>query len=244
MKNQRFHSVKPLIIFEDERIIALNKPAGLLSLHDRNTPETSLIELLKKYDPNATLCHRLDRETSGVIIASKNPDVYREIAVQFEKRKVQKWYYAIVKGQHHYQDQVIDLPLTVSSRGNAKVDHRRGRPSKTTVKAVETFEHYTAVQCKPESGRLHQIRIHLASVNAPIAGDTTYGGNYPYLSEIVRKYSKGRGKDERPMIHRVALHAQRIGFKVEGNDYDIEAPLSKDIEVMLKLLRKNDALSE
>lgn len=242
MKLKHLHKIDPIIIYQDDDIIALNKPSGLLSLHDRDQRDTSLIDLLRKYDPNATLCHRLDRETSGVIIAARSQEVYREIAVQFEKRKVDKTYYAIVQGSHHFKDHVINLPLSITSRGKSKVDHRRGRPSRTSVESTEIFKHYTAVECKPKSGRLHQIRIHLASVNAPLAGDETYGGKYPYMSDIVYKYNKGRGKEERPMIHRVALHAYRIKFELKGKTHDIEAPLSDDIEILLKLLRKNDAL--
>lgn len=242
MKIKHLHKIDPIVIHQDDDIIALNKPSGLLSLHDRNQRDRSLIDLLRKFDPNATLCHRLDRETSGVIIAARSPEVYREVAMQFEKRKVEKTYFAVVQGSHQFADHVIDLPLSITSRGKAKVDHRRGRPSKTSVKSNEIFKNFTAVECQPESGRLHQIRIHLASVNAPLAGDETYGGKYPYMSDIVYKYKKGRDKEERPMIHRVALHAYRIKFTLNGKAYDIAAPLSDDIEILLKLLRKNDAL--
>ena len=239
---KHLHKINPIIIYEDDDIIALNKPSGLLSLHDRNQRERSLIDLLRKYDPNATLCHRLDRETSGVIIAARSQEVYRDMAILFEKRKVDKTYFAVVRGSHPFNEHVIDLPLSITSRGKAKVDHRRGRPSQTSVESNEVFKHFTAVECKPESGRLHQIRIHLASVNAPLVGDETYGGQYPYMSDIVYKFNKGRGKEERPMIQRVALHAYRIKFELKGKSYDIEAPLSDDIEILLKLLRKYDAI--
>lgn len=233
--------IKDLIVFEDDHLIALNKPYGIATLHERIGEGTSLIELLRSYNPDAQLCHRLDRETSGIILAAKNPEVYREMAIAFEHRKVKKLYLAIVHGRHYFDHTEVNFPLTVSSKGKAKVDKREGKEAQTVFTSIEQFGHFTLVECQPVTGRLHQIRIHLATQNAPIAADETYGGAFPYLSDVLRHYQKGRDREMRPMIQRIALHAYQISFRLFDNEYVLKAPLHKDMEVFLKLLRKNDA---
>lgn len=235
-------NIKDLIVHEDEHLIALNKPYGIATLHERIGEGISLLELLRKYDPNAQLCHRLDRETSGIIIAARNSEVYREMAIAFEMRKVDKTYLAIVHGRQNFDQTEVDLPLAISSKGHAKVDLRNGKEARTVFTTIERFGHYTLVACKPITGRLHQIRIHLAAQNAPIAADETYGGSAPFLSDILRNYQKGREREIRPMIQRIALHAHKISFQLGSKPFDLMAPLHRDMEVFLKLLRKNDRL--
>jgi len=242
VKNNRIKSIEDLIVFEDDRLLAINKPFGISSLHERSGNSISIIELLKAYNPDAQLCHRLDRETTGVLLASKNSDTYRDIAIAFEKRQVAKTYFAVVHGQHRFENLNIELPLSITSRGKAKVDMRRGKSAHTIFNTVENFKNFSSVECKPISGRLHQIRVHLASQNAPIVADETYGGKLPYLSNLVHKHKIGREREDRPMIRRVVLHAYRIALELGTQKYEIEAPLSKDIDVFLKLLRKNDSL--
>jgi len=241
VKIPRLKDLRPIILFEDDNVIAIDKPYGIASLHERIGTSSSIIELLKAYCPSGQLCHRLDRETSGVMIASKNPETYRQAAIAFEKREVSKTYIAVVHGQHHFEDQWVELPLSVSSKGKAKVDMRRGKPARTLLNTIEHFKNFSVVECKPESGRLHQIRVHLATQHAPIVADETYGGELPYLSKILHKHKIGRDREDRPMIRRVALHAHRISLNIMDKKYELESPISKDIEVLLKLLRKNNA---
>lgn len=236
----KFKPFKSYILFEDEHIIAINKPAMVSSLLDRIGVQESIQQWSKDYLETTQLCHRLDKETSGILLIAKNPETYREIAIQFEKREIDKTYWAISDGRHYFKHLTIDIPLSVSARGRAKVDKREGKDAETDVTVLETFRHFSLIQCKPVTGRLHQIRIHLATQNAPISGDALYGGSTPFLKSIKKNFNQGKDDEVRPMIQRAALHAQSISFSLYGKPYTIEAPLPKDMNVFLKLIRKYD----
>jgi 23S rRNA pseudouridine955/2504/2580 synthase len=232
---------KTYVIHEDDNLIAINKPAGLNSLHDRFGRETSVQQLAEAYCETAQLCHRLDKETSGILLIAKDKDTYREVAMAFEKRKVNKTYWAILQGRHYFNDLEVDLKLSTTARGKAKVDKRDGKDALTTFSVKEQFRNFSLVECFPHTGRLHQIRIHIAAQNAPIAGDEAYGGELPYLKQIKRNYKIGKDREERPMIHRTALHARSLEFSIRDKAYILAADLPKDFDVFLKLLRKYDA---
>lgn len=230
------------IIFEDDFLIAINKPAGISSLHDRFGVQTSIQEMAQGYCETAQLCHRLDKETSGILVIAKTPEAYREMAISFEKRTVKKTYMAIAEGRHYFDQLVVDVPLSVSSKGKAKLDKRNGKPAETTFTVIEQFKKFSMVECHPLTGRLHQIRIHLATQNAPIAGDTIYGGSLPFLRSIKRNFNLKKDREERPMINRTALHAQRLSFELFDKSYELFAELPKDMSVFLSLLRKYDSI--
>jgi RluA family pseudouridine synthase len=237
----KFKPFKSYIIFEDDNLIAINKPSMVSSLQDRLGIQPSVHDWAKSYFENCQLCHRLDKETSGIMLIAKNPETYREMAIKFEKREVDKTYWAIADGRHYFEQLTVDIPLAVSSKGRAKVDKQDGKPAETDFTVVETFKHFSLIECKPITGRLHQIRIHLATQNAQIAGDRVYGGSSPFLSTIKRNYNYPKDEEPRPMIQRAALHAKRISFSLYGNSFNIDAPLSKDMNVFLKLIRKYDS---
>lgn len=229
---------KDIIIHEDEDLIVINKPAYISSLHDRAS-ERSLIEMAKQYYPDAQLCHRLDKETSGVMLIAKNEEMYRHVSIQFENRKIKKVYHAVSDGVFNLQGALIDFPIKTSTKGRSKVDFREGKPAETIFNTLEYFGNYTLFECLPITGRLHQIRVHLASQSAPITADTMYGGKLPYLSELKRKFNIKKEEAEQPIISRVALHAYSITLKNRNNEevsYTAEYP--KDIAVLIKLLKK------
>lgn len=230
------------IIYEDAHILAVNKPSGISSLDERLGGAPSVLGLAREYDANAQLCHRIDKETSGVLLIAKDNDTYKECARLFRDREVEKTYLAIAEGRHQFNDLVVDLPLTTTARGKAKVDKQEGKPATTHFTNERSFGHFTLVLCRPVTGRLHQIRLHLASQNAVIAGDEAYGGQLPYLSALKRRFNMGRGREESPMISRTALHAHRLRFVLNDKKYDLVAPLPKDLSVFLKLLDKFDSL--
>jgi len=238
----KLRRLKDIIIYEDDNLIAVNKPAGVYSLQSRFGTNRCIQDLAEAHDPNLQLCHRLDKDTSGVLLLAKNPDTYRSVAMMFEKREIKKTYWAIAHGRHYFENRVIDIPLSTTSRGRAKIDRHGGKPAETLVTAIENFKKYTLIECHPSSGRLHQIRIHLSSQNAPIVSDTMYGGELPYLRDSKANFSVGRDKEERPMISRTCLHAYRVSFELNGSTIDIEANLPKDFSVCLKLLRKYDSI--
>lgn len=232
---------KAMIIFEDENFIFINKPAHYSSLDDRHADVFSIIKQAKKHDENLQLCHRLDKETSGVLVIAKNEMVYREMSMCFEHRQVEKVYHTVVNGVLNVVEQKIVLPLGQTSKGIAKIDMHGGKPSTTIVSTLKNYRHYSLLACKPVTGRLHQIRIHLASQNFPLAGDITYGGKMPFLSHIKPKFKEGKWSNEEPMMKRVALHAYSIHFTLFEKQYDIVAPYPKDFAVFLKLLDKFDS---
>ncbi len=232
---------KEMMIEEDEHLIFINKPAHYSSLDDRHGDVFSVIRQAKKHDENLQLCHRLDKETSGILVIAKNEMIYREMAIAFEKRLVKKTYHAVVQGNLSVSEQSIKLPLGQTAKGVAKIDLKEGKPSETIVSTLKNFRHYTLVQAEPVTGRLHQIRIHLASQNFPLVADTTYGGKMPYLADLKPKFKEGKWENADPMMKRVALHAYQIEFELLGKPYKVTAPHPKDFAVLLKLLEKYDS---
>lgn len=230
-----------LIVFENEHYIVVNKPAGIASLDERDTTRTHLLAMAKSYHPDNQLCHRLDKETSGVLAIAKHAAAYRHLSIQFEKREVTKIYHAIVNGVHHFQEEMVDLPIATSSKGNARIDMAEGKPSLTVFNTIKVFGTHTLVACFPLTGRMHQIRLHLAALKAPITADLLYGGKYTYLSDLKNKFKLKKDTEEEPLIKRVALHAYSLKFQdVTGEEIQVQAPYPKDIRAFLTQLEKND----
>lgn len=226
------------IIAETDHWVAINKPPYVPSLPERGkyTAE-SVLEWSRKRWPDSILCHRIDRETSGALLIAKDADTYRHVSIQFEKRQIEKIYHAIVDGVVEFQDFWVDLPINTDNLNNIKIDKQFGKLAQTHFQTLETFRHFTLLECKPKTGRLHQIRVHLSSQNAKIAADELYGSKTPMLSLVKRKIS---GED-RPLIQRFALHARELVFKdLENQTISIIAEYPNDFGVFLKLLDKYD----
>ena len=229
------------IVFENDNYLAINKPAGVSSLHERLGLANSVIEQAKRYNEDLQLCHRLDKETSGVLLISKNAKAYSHAAVAFEKRKVSKVYHAVSDGVHSFVDLEVKAPLITTRSGRSAINAQKGKPSTTIFNTIENFDHFSLISCKPITGRQHQIRIHLASQNASIAADEIYGGKIPFLSRFKKNFSSNKNDEERPMIRRFALHAYSLELKgLEGNPIKIVADYPKDMAVFIKQLRKFD----
>ena len=235
---------KEAIVFENDNYLAINKPAGISSLHERIGTANSVIEQAKRMDENLQLCHRLDKETSGVLLISKHSKAYSHAAVAFEKRRVLKVYHAVADGVHHFVDHKVDLPLITTRSGRSAISKQKGKPSSTIFNTIEHFNNYSLVACNPSTGRQHQIRIHLASQKASISADEIYGGKVPYLSKLKRNFTLNRTEVEKPMITRFALHAYSLGLlDMDGKELNISADYPKDFEVFVKLLRKFNSAS-
>lgn len=236
-KNTLKISWEDLLIQEDENYAFINKPAGLSTLDDRSS-KMSVLSLAKEQDKSFTPCHRLDKETSGVLSVAKNEEAYKYFAQRLEAREVKKVYHAVVNGIHDFQNVEADEPL-YSSSSKSRVDFN-GKPSLTLIQTLKIYKKHTLVKCFPFTGRMHQIRVHLAFHQAPIVSDSFYGGAPAYLSELKRNFNQKKYEDENPMIRRLALHAFSLSFLDPKTDKTttIEAPYPKDFAVLVKQLGK------
>ncbi len=230
---------KDLILFENEDYIVINKPPYLSTLDDRHERQ-NILHLARKHTPDAQVCHRLDKETSGCLVIAKNQVAYRNIAIQFENRKVTKVYHAVIDGLHDYKNLLVDRNLIASSKGMAKIS-KDGKPATTYFTTLKTYQAHSLVECRPITGRLHQIRIHLSYLKSPICGDELYGGKTLYLSKLKRRFNLKKGTEELPIMQRVSLHAYSIGFEgTDGAHIEVSAPYPKDYAVLIHQLEKNN----
>jgi 23S rRNA pseudouridine955/2504/2580 synthase len=239
----KFPKFADLILFENDDVIVVNKPPFISSLDERGegSSEISMLRLAKAYWDDAQICHRLDKETSGALIFAKNPEAYRSVSMQFEKRKVKKVYHAIIDGTHTFDNLLVDLPILNVGKGSVTISRQDGKRAETWFQSLKYYKHYTLVECRPVTGRMHQIRIHLATQRASIAGDEMYKGEPVFLSKIKRKYHLGKDQEELPIMKRFALHAYEVTFRINPEtEVTIHAPYPKDFETLLKLLDKFD----
>ncbi|CAN5870190.1 RluA family pseudouridine synthase [soil metagenome] len=232
------------IIFENDDFIAINKPAGLLTIPDREQSEKSLKEILKdKYGTIFTV-HRLDKDTSGVVIFAKNETAHKYFSKIFEDRNVEKYYLGIVHGSPGNKTGSIDAPITehLQHKGTMTV-HRSGKPSLTSYEVLDANKNYSLVSFKLHTGRTHQIRVHAKHIGHPLACDELYGDGKPVmLSSIKKKYRLSKHDEvERPMLNRLALHAYRLTFTdPAGQTFDLNADIPKDITALLNQLKKHN----
>ncbi len=233
---------KDLILFEDNDFIVINKPSGISSLDERKDDfATSILRMAKTYTADAQLGHRLDKETTGALVIAKNPEAYRHISMQFEHRETAKRYHAVVEGMHDWEGIMVNLPIYPLKDGKVIIDRQKGKHAETWFRTLQVFRGYSLVECLPITGRMHQIRIHLTCLKAPIVCDEMYGGKYVYLSDLKKKFNLKKDTEELPLMRRVALHAYSLTFTLlNGEVKEVIAPYPKDFAVLVKQLEKND----
>jgi 23S rRNA pseudouridine955/2504/2580 synthase len=232
---------KDSIVYEDENYLIVNKWSGISTLSDRSD-ESCLLDQAREYYSNAQVCHRLDKDTTGVLVFARNQEAYRSLSVQFQTRSVEKIYHAIVEDRHQFSHKVINLPIHQGRRGRVRISHSSGKDSETVVDTLQQYKLHSLLQCRPTTGRTHQIRIHLSAIDVPIVGDIAYGGKELFLSSIKRNYNLRKDSIERALISRPALHAWSIRFQIsEQRTETFNAPYPKDIKVALKQLAKYKA---
>lgn len=231
------------VLYEDKEFIVINKPSGILSVGDRfnlNTP--SLLGMLrKKYDEVYTV-HRLDKETSGVIVYALTKAAHKSLSEQFENRTTEKKYIAFVEN-HIEEAGTIDAPIAESPFIKGKmVIHKKGKPSLTEYKRIEKYGNISLVDINLKTGRTHQIRVHFAHIGNPLFIDSLYGHRAEfYLSEIKgRKYKSGKYKVEKPLLSRLTLHAKKLTFNhpTINKVVSLKADLPKDLKALHYQLSK------
>jgi 23S rRNA pseudouridine955/2504/2580 synthase len=229
---------KDLVIWEDADYCVINKPSFISTLNDRNDP-VNILSMAREAYSDAQVCHRLDKETSGALIIAKNPEAYRHMSLQFENRSIEKVYHAVADGIHHFQNKVVEDKILKLSNGTVRID-RNGKEAKTTFNTLHAYKGHTLIECKPLSGRMHQIRIHLANHGASITGDISYGGKHFYLSNIKKKFHLKKDTEEQPLLKRIALHAYKLTFStLNGEKMTVQADYPKDFKVLVHQLEKN-----
>lgn len=231
------------IVLEDDNLVAINKPAGLLTIPDREGKAISLKQLLQNKYGGIFTVHRLDRDTSGIVVFARNEDSHRELSQQFEKRETRKIYNGLVLGKPVNESGVINEPISEhpSKKGMMTV-YRKGKESITEYEVLENFRLFTWMQFRILTGRTHQIRVHMKHLGHPIVCDELYGDGKPvYISAIKRKNYKlsKEEENERPILARLALHASRLSFQLKEKFYELDAPLPKDLRALLQQLGKN-----
>jgi 23S rRNA pseudouridine1911/1915/1917 synthase len=243
------------VIYEDDDILILNKPTGCTVTRERNATgcpfRDGILEYLSqspradriisdRYRPRAI--HRIDRDTTGAIMFAISRRGELAMARQFQDRTIDKEYMAIVHGEVYDDEGKINIRISPHAKdvSRMRLDPRHGKPALTKYKVGERFRSFTRLRVWPHTGRRHQIRIHLAHIGHSIVADATYEGSAPLLSHIKRGYRPKHGRPEKPLTERTALHAHCLTFLPCGQDTPVrvEAPLPKDMGVLLKMLRK------
>lgn len=204
------------ILYRDERLLALDKPSGLLSVPGRGAEkQDSLSERVRMEYPHALVVHRLDMATSGIMLMALDKDMQRELSILFQERGIDKTYVAVVDGVLSEASGVIDKPIACDwpNRPRRMIDFENGKPSRTRFRtlATDAVQGTSRVELIPETGRTHQLRVHMGSIGHPILGDTLYG--QAHVSERAR---------------RLLLHASSVSFShpENGKPVSISGPVA------------------
>lgn len=235
----------PEILYQDDYIIIVNKPSDILSIPDRFSPDKpNLYTWLNEAFGKTYIVHRLDRETSGIMVFARTEEAHRSLSMQFEHRETEKVYLALLDGYLYQDSGEIDKPISPRPGfpGEMMVS-AKGKASLTLFKVVERFKNFTLVEADIKTGRTHQIRVHFKSIGFPLAVDPLYGRRDGfYLSEVkTNRFKLGKYvEEERPLMSRVTLHALRLTFNHPdtGERVSFESPLPKDFNAVLNQLRK------
>lgn len=231
------------LIYEDDALLVLDKASDVLTIPDRFKPEIfNLYNWLEEAYGKIFTVHRLDRETSGLLVFAKTEEAHKSLSQQFEDRTVEKIYRVLVEGIMHEKEGAIDKRIDKHPAKPGKmIVSAKGKPSLTLYKVIEEFKNFSLVEADIKTGRTHQIRVHFQAIGYPLAVDSLYGRNDAfYLSKIKKKYNFGKEGEERPMMSRTSLHAFRLvlDHPTTGERMTFQTELPKDFGAVVKQLRK------
>jgi 23S rRNA pseudouridine1911/1915/1917 synthase len=235
------------IIYEDNDMIVINKQADMIVHPARGNTRGTLVNALAFYSDKLSsglgefrpgIVHRLDRNTTGVMVITKNDAAQWKIAKQFERRQTKKSYLAIVHGTPELTSDCINAPLGVHPRAREKYAIRPefGKEAITFYEVLESFRGFSLLKLTPKTGRTHQIRVHLSYIKHPIVADDMYGGKLVYPWQL----ADAEPATQDPITNRCALHASTLEFKHPTTEKTVkfEAPLPEDMQNLLDMLRK------
>ncbi len=238
-------SIPLTVLYEDPSIIVIDKPSGMVVHPAPGNPSGTLVNALLYHcgdlsGINGTLrpgiVHRLDKETSGVMVVAKNDEAYHSLTRQFKNRSVKKVYLAIVYGLIQQNEGLIDAPIGrhPNQRKKMSIKTTRGRDALTQWKVLERFDAFTLLEIHPKTGRTHQIRVHLTSMGHPLLKDPLYGRKGKSGGPIGPPFRECLKR-----IHRQALHAYRLEFEHPrtGERVQFVAPIPEDMKETLECLR-------
>ncbi len=227
------------ILYEDQQIIAVNKPAGISVTADRSGKMNLLdfLQIQRKDKEKLKLVHRLDKDTSGIMILAKNTDAQRKFSESFEKGQVRKIYLALITGSPLEKTGIIDASIGESRKNSQlmQVDPKKGKDAQTKWELLANFGSISLIAARPITGRTHQIRVHFHYAGMPLAVDPLYGSNQVImLSSFKADYRLGKFEEEKPLIDRLTLCA----YELEIENLHFVAPLEKKFKATIKMLTK------
>jgi RluA family pseudouridine synthase len=224
------------ILFRDDLAIAVDKPAGIATVPGRGDPGPALSQMVREIAPHALPVHRLDRGTTGVVLFALGADAHRALNAAFESRRAEKIYFALVRGELASARR-CEEPLVAGRRGAMRIaPPGEGQPARTDVTPLDRFGAFTACECRPRTGRTHQVRVHLAALGHPLAVDPRYGEAGPVLR---RELDPRATRPDEPALSRTPLHAASLRVPHPGGRgyLLVESPLPVDLAEALELLR-------
>ena len=236
--------LRKYIISDNEDFVVINKPPGLLTIPDREGKEPSLKGWLQQQYGEIFTVHRLDRETSGVVVFAKQAAAHKELSRIFEEREVAKYYLGLVLGKPAQNEGTIEAGIMEhpGKRGLMAIN-KKGKPAITEYQVLENFRYFSWMQFRIHTGRTHQIRVHMKHLGHPIVCDPLYGDGKPVLlSAIKHRYNLSKTElEERPIVSRLALHSWKLEFSLLQKTFAFDAAIPKDLSALLQQLRKNNS---
>ena len=230
------------LLYHDENYVLVSKPSGLLSIQDRFQHDLpNLKQILQDEFGEIYTVHRLDKETSGIIAFAKNEKAHAHLNQQFTDARVRKIYWAFVEGTPPIEEGQIDMPILNDMQNSGRMlANKDGKEALTFFRLLENFGNISLLECFPQTGRTHQIRVHCHYLGCPLLVDTLYHQKDAfYLSSAKRGYRYGKFAEERPLISRLTLHAKSLSFqKIDGEELLVESDLPKDLRALYNQLKK------
>ena len=235
------------VVYQDEHIVVLNKSSGLLVAADRWDPDAPRLDLLATKalcsgDERLYAVHRIDKDTSGLVIYAKTDSAHRTLSMAFENREVHKTYHCLVYGRPEWDETTVDVPLRADGDARHRTirDRHHGKDSTTRFTFLGPCGPYGWIEAMPITGRTHQIRVHLQLSGLTIACDPLYGNGEPLLLSKIKRSWHGDALTERPLLERLALHAWKMSLAhpATGETIEFTAPYPKDLDTTRKQLAK------